>query len=162
MDLIGKKFVRLTPIKKLVIKHRSYYVCICECGNEVTVQSKNLKSGNTKSCGCLRKDQGFVTGIQTLKHGHAKQNKITQIYRAYYGMRTRCYNKNYHNYERYGGRGIKVCDRWLESFENFLADVGEPPTVEHTIDRINNEGDYEPNNVRWTTMSEQLKNRSSY
>ena len=162
MDLIGKKFGRLTPIRKLVMKHRSHYECKCECGNEIIVICKNLKNGNTKSCGCLRNDQCFVTGIQNLAHGHAKQNKITQVYRAYYAMRTRCYNKNYHNYERYGGRGIKVCQRWLDSFEAFLADMGEPLNGDYSLDRIDNNGDYEPSNCKWSIQSDQLKNRTFY
>ena len=92
------------------------------------------------------------------KHKYAN----TKVYRAYYQMKTRCYNKNHTNYKYYGGRGIKVCKRWLHSFENFLKDIGEPPSKEHSLDRIDSNGNYEPDNCKWSTQKEQIKNRRSF
>ena len=147
------KFNRLTIIEKVSSKK---YRCKCDCGNETVVYLHHLKSGGTKSCGCLKKE---MIGLTNYKHGHAGNSKTTKIYHAWEGMKARCYNKNYPKYDRWGGRGIKVCDRWLESFENFLADMGEPPGKEYSVDRKDNNGNYEPNNCRWATDDEQQQNR---
>lgn len=90
-------------------------------------------------------------------HGHWSPSNLT--YRCWQTIRQRCYNKNHDQYKNYGGRGISVCGRWLESFENFLADMGEKPSASHSIDRINNDGNYEPSNCRWSTSKEQCSNR---
>lgn len=96
-----------------------------------------------------------------IQHGHAKRGMHTPEYRAWRNMLTRCYNPNYHEYHRYGGRGIRVCRKWRFSFAAFLADVGERPTDDHQIDRIDNDANYDPGNVRWTTRRKQLRNRSN-
>lgn len=99
-----------------------------------------------------------LKNIHLRKHGHATKG-ITKVYDAWRGMKARCVRLGRHNSASYVGRGIKVCDRWLESFENFLADVGEPPTPKHTLDRVDNNRGYEPGNVRWATLTEQRRNR---
>lgn len=98
---------------------------------------------------------GNANTVLNERHGKAG----TPIYRAWQGMKVRCYSKNASNYNRYGGRGIKVCKRWLSSFSNFYKDVGDKPSPNHSLERINNDGDYEPNNVRWASKAEQVRNR---
>lgn len=120
--------------------------CICDCGRRLSVRGSRLK--DQKSCGCL-------TGV---KHGKTK----TKEHKAWCHIRDRCYNPNNSDYKHWGGKGVKVCERWNESFENFLSDMGLAPTPKHTIDRFpNNEGDYEPGNCRWATMKEQQGNRTN-
>ena len=145
MDLTGQKFGKLILIEKIVIKYRTYYKCKCDCGNELVVSHSNLQSGNTKSCGCLRKE---IVLANRFKHGCSGYSE-TKEYRAWKDMKTRCYNPNYIRYNCYGGRGIKVCEIWLNDFQAFLDDVGFAPSPDHSIDRIDNDGHYEPGNVRW-------------
>lgn len=121
--------------------------------------SQSLIRGFTRSCGCLGAETR-VTSNTT--HGHRKRNgNATQVYAAWCSMKNRCHNATADRYDRYGGRGIKICDRWLESFENFLADMGEPPSPQHSLDRIDVNGNYEPSNCRWATQKEQSNNKQS-
>lgn len=123
--------------------------CLCDCGKEKLVSASSLRQGDSLSCGCLQKE------IVTL-HGMSNSPE----YDAWIQMKQRCYNSNSFNFERWGGRGIVVCERWLNSFADFFADVGSRPSPEHSIDRYpNRDGDYEPGNVRWATTAEQLLNR---
>lgn len=101
----------------------------------------------------------FKPGEDHRNYAHGKS--YTPEYRAWLSMKTRCYNQNYHLYDKYGGRGIKVCNRWKNSFENFLADVGQRPSSKHSLDRRDNNGNYEPKNVRWATPKEQNNNQSN-
>lgn len=152
IDLTGRRFSRLTAIRVAGRDStgRFEYLCRCDCGQEKTVRGSNLTSGHVKSCGCLLReaDQGITHGLS-----HAPE------YIVWLSMKRRCSNPKNESFKYYGGRGIKVCDRWLHSFENFLDDMGSRPSPEHSIDRINVDGDYEPSNCRWATLSEQARNK---
>jgi hypothetical protein len=156
MDITsGQLFGRLTTI--IAVKIRSSkelcWNCRCSCGEFYTVRQSALRSGATKSCGCYndeirRKEKHHLT------HGLAG----TPVYHAWQTMTARCLNKKKWNYKNYGGRGIKVCDRWLR-FENFLEDMGEKPSSKHSLDRIDNNGDYCKANCRWATLDIQAQNK---
>jgi hypothetical protein len=127
-------------------------LCLCECGREHAVVLSNLKSGATKSCGCLKRD---VDGLANLTHGKSK----TPTYAIWCAMRTRCYNPNSQDFADYGARGIGVCDRWRQSFVNFLQDMGERPAVNMTLDRKDPNLGYSPENCRWTDWVTQASNK---
>lgn len=184
---------------RLIVKHVQeystrqdgdhYYLCQCDCGNTKVVKWKNLIRGSTKSCGCLAsenlaalkkigeanrqakqeryakyladQEEGFINGASAKKH---------PLWTTYRSMIVRCTRPKKHNYKSYGGKGITVCDRWLDGsvigsvrgFKNFLADMGNKPSTTHTLDRIDSAGNYEPGNCRWATRAEQLMNTSSF
>lgn len=155
-NLLGKRFGRWTvltnPEKR---KNQLYSLCRCDCGTEKEVNAYSLVAGRTQSCGCLIVE---ATIERSTTHGHSPIKGPSRTYRSWYAMKNRCYNPNQHNYASYGGRGIKVCDRWLESFDNFLADMGERPEGK-TLDRREADKDYTPENCKWSTGEEQAANR---
>ena len=135
------------------------FLCECRCGTRKVVKSQSLRIGLSRSCGCLR---GTAISLAKTTHGHggssARGIKYSRTYATWVGMRARCENPKRFAYERYGGRGITVCERWSSSFENFLADMGEAPAG-LSIDRIDNDLGYFKGNCRWATAKEQANNR---
>jgi hypothetical protein len=161
LDLTGQRFGRLIALRRAgFIVHgknrRIAWLCECDCGKRITVSSMVLRTKNTKSCGCLSREASArnIALYDGTKHGHARRDAVTKTYRSWNGMIERCRNPNNRRFKYYGGRGIKVCKRWLNSFENFYADMGDRPEG-HTLDRKNNDGNYTPKNCRWATIAEQ-------
>ena len=156
VDLAGQTFGRLRVVGfAKILNGCSAWHCQCECGNKVVVRLSGLQA-NTRSCGCLHRDSVARMGRANRTHGEAIDE--TPEYKTWAGMKQRCLNPRDQGYVDYGGRGIKVCRRWL-SYENFLADMGRRPSSEHSLDRVDNNGSYEPANCRWATVTEQNRNR---
>ena len=150
-DLTGQKFGRLTALKIAgkAKDGRIVWECLCECKNIIEIRGKDLSSGNTKSCGCLQRENRIF-------HNHANTKKRTKTYTTWQAMINRCTNPNNIGYHNYGGRGIKVCTQWRD-FKNFLKDMGEKPKG-LTLDREENNGDYTPDNCRWITHQNNIRN----
>lgn len=128
----------------------------CDCGGSTTSAASNLQRGKSRSCGCLMRE---LVAERRRTHGRASGDRKTPEYNAWQAMIQRCENQNHAAWKNYGGRGIAVCERWRDSFENFLSDIGERPSDEHSLDRIDNSRGYEPGNCRWATWSTQQRNR---
>lgn len=156
----GNRYGRLRVISEHIYnppRQSAFWLCVCDCGKETIVGGPSLRKGNTKSCGCLQRD--VAVAVKT-KHGCAAVGRMTPEYRAWSSMKSRCGNyPNSVSYKDYAGRGIKVCQRWLDSFDNFLADMGPKPDPSYELDRIDVNGNYEPSNARWATKKLNRRNR---
>lgn len=155
LNLKGQRFGRWTVLKRTSSRRwGSYWVCICDCGTRKEVSQGSLRRGDTRSCGCLR-----VEVVRALFQTHGHGHPISPEYRAWRNMINRCERPATKEFKDYGARGIRVCPRWRSSFENFLADIGLRPSPNHSLDRVDNDGNYEPGNCRWATRLEQQHNK---
>lgn len=164
VDIAGQQFGRLTALEPVWDNKRTRWKCRCECGVVKLYDTGNLRSGSTTSCGCYRKEvsvKTMRTYRQAPKHGNARRGPKPRSYTTWCGMKARCTNPNNVSYHRYGGRGVTVCERWMNSYVAFLEDLGEPESHQ-TLDRIDPDGHYEPGNVRWATSVQQARNKSDF
>lgn len=161
IDLSGNKFNRLTVINRGPdsCENRVQFTCKCDCGSIVNVRSAFLRNGHTKSCGCHKSELTAGRNIANSTHQHCSGGRNSRLYQTWANMIDRCHNPSNKNYNNYGGRGIRVCRRWRTSFPAFLEDMGEKPHASLSIDRKDNNGNYEPGNCRWATRSQQQSNR---
>ncbi len=150
IDLTGQRFGRLVAIEVALKRGNRRWICRCDCGTTKPVLQQSLLSGLTHSCGCLRRE---ATAANNRTHGLSHRAE----YQIWCGMKQRCEYPPHICYARYGGRGIRVCERW-QDFAAFLADMGPRPSTKHSLDRIDSNGDYSPDNCRWSTSSEQASN----
>lgn len=163
-EYVGKKFGKLTILTSVCFKGRNRMVsCSCDCGNVKNIMLHSIQSGVSKSCGCLQRE-GVIS--RSLKHGDCKKGNATRFYNIWHGMRQRCRDENGTSYKYYGGREICVADQWhdflefkKDMYEGYVRHCEEYGEKQTTIDRINNDGNYEPGNCRWATYKEQVHNQ---
>lgn len=155
ISIVGKVFERLTVLDFAPTGKQGHIMCqcLCQCGQEIVTSRFNILNGKTKSCGCLKKDKNAALHW---KHG---ESHVTAEHKSWRSMKDRCLNRNNPAFERYGGRGITICEEWIESYESFLLAMGRKPTASHSLDRVDNSKGYEPSNCRWATKKEQANNR---
>jgi hypothetical protein len=162
----GDRFGRLVLEQDLGLladkgQRRRTWLSLCDCGNRLTVWQSQLVSRRKQSCGCLVRDTNTVLAKQRASHGEATRGAWTPEYRSWVSMNGRCSNPADSSYPRYGGRGITVGQQWQDSYPSFLRDMGRRPSLAHTLDRIDVNGNYEPGNCRWSTPQQQGRNRRS-
>lgn len=160
LDLIGRRFGRLLVTRKTDERERRRVIweCACDCGNIWRGRGDSLLSGATRSCGCFNKEKQESWASSNTKHGASK----TRLYSNWKRMKQRCSSPKHPRYTDYGGRGIKVCPEWFQDYQSFYDYVSKLPHFDepgYTLDRLNNDGNYEPGNVRWATAKEQAQNK---
>jgi hypothetical protein len=166
-DMANKRFGRLfvVGVSRTTPDHRVYWSCWCDCGKEKEVRADSLRSGAIQSCGCLGIERrSAATAAVCTTHGLLRNidgagKQVPPEYRAWTAAKQRCFNAGHPRYPDWGGRGIRMCEAWTNSFEAFFADMGRRPSEKHSLDRIDVNGHYEPGNCRWADAATQRANR---
>jgi hypothetical protein len=152
VDMTGQRVGRLVVVEFAgTCRDGALWLCQCDCGEMVVRQRTTLKLARSKSCGCIGRESRATRG------GESARSHVEYV--CWRAMIARCEQRNHPNYRYYGGRGITVCERWRASFDDFVADMGPRPSAAHSVERNNNDGNYEPSNCRWATKIEQMRNR---
>jgi hypothetical protein len=161
IDITGRRFGRLIAMESVgsTIDGRRLWLCRCDCGIEKSIRGKTLRRGETRSCGCLHQE---AVHNRMTTHGATINHKWRPEYRTWVNVKTRCLNPKFKDFHLYGGRGITICDKWRDNFAAFFADMGPKPAPEYSIDRIDPDGHYQPDNCRWATWAQQRRNQREH